>query len=139
MSELDTIVNPLTGGRVILEPKVDVLLYSKAKATSVGKVLALELILLHLEPSLKDLQGLFPTNLGKRKTQPMLVQWETVYTTNFRLDVTSRNGSQRLPVYYKICTRNKPTFPCARQRRKGNIMLLYSTRAVCYLVLEDSP
>lgn len=48
----------LTGGWVVLEPEVDVLLDTKAKASSVGEVLALKLVLLHLESSLKDLQRL---------------------------------------------------------------------------------
>lgn len=51
-------VELLTGGWVVLQPQVNVFLDPKAKASSVGEVLALELVLLHLESSLKDLQCL---------------------------------------------------------------------------------
>lgn len=53
----------LTGGWVILQPEVDVFLDTKAKAARVGEVLAPELVLLHLEPSLKDLQRLVAADL----------------------------------------------------------------------------
>lgn len=53
----------LTGGWVVLQPEVDVLLDTKAKASSVGEVLALELVLFHLESSLEDLQRLVTAHL----------------------------------------------------------------------------
>lgn len=39
------------------------LLDTEPEATGVGEVLALELVLLHLEPSLEDLQRLVPADL----------------------------------------------------------------------------
>lgn len=59
----------LTSGRVVFESKVDVFLDTKAEASRVGEVFALELILLHLQPSLKDLQRLVAPDLdGQRPT-----------------------------------------------------------------------
>ena len=57
------IIVALTGGWVILQAEVDVLLNSEAKAARVGEVLALKLVLLHLKPSLKDLQRLLSADL----------------------------------------------------------------------------
>lgn len=53
----------LTSGRVVLQPKVDVFLYSKPEAASVREVLALELVLLYLESPLEDFKCLLATNL----------------------------------------------------------------------------
>lgn len=63
----------LTRGWVVLQAKVDVFLDTKAKASGVGEVLALELVLLHLEPTLEDLQRLVAADLRHRipnKHQP---------------------------------------------------------------------
>lgn len=54
----------LTGRWVVLKTEVDVLLDSEAKAARVGEVLALKLVLLHLKPSLKDLQRLVSADLS---------------------------------------------------------------------------
>lgn len=62
-------VSFLTGGWVVLQPEVDVLLDTKAKASSVGEVLALELVLLHLESSLKDLQRLVTAYLREARPE----------------------------------------------------------------------
>ena len=53
----------LTGRWVVLTPEINVLLDSEAKAARVGEVFALKLVLLHLKPSLKDLQRLFSADL----------------------------------------------------------------------------
>lgn len=53
----------LTGRWVVLQSEVDVFLDAKAKATGVRKVLAFELVLLHLKPSLKDLQRFVAAHL----------------------------------------------------------------------------
>lgn len=43
---------------------------TKAKASRVGEVLALELVLFHLEPALKDLQGFFAADLRQNHSIP---------------------------------------------------------------------
>lgn len=58
----------LTGGRVVLQTEVDVLLDTKAEASSVREVFALELILLNLQPSLEDLQCLVSADLHNHTT-----------------------------------------------------------------------
>lgn len=62
----------LTGGWVVLQSEVDVFLDTKAKAAGIGEVLALELVLLHLKPSLKDLQRLIAADLRIKKVSTEL-------------------------------------------------------------------
>ena len=50
------------GGRIVLEAEIDVLGDAKAKAAGVGEVLLLQLVLLHLKATVKDLVGLEATD-----------------------------------------------------------------------------
>lgn len=68
----------LTGGWVVLQSEVDVFLDTKAKAAGVGEVLALELVLLHLKPSLKDLQRLIAADLCNQVSSTGVIQHQAV-------------------------------------------------------------
>ena len=56
----------ITGGRVVFESQVNVLVDSESKVTSGRKVFLLQLILLHLESSVKNLIGFESTDLKRR-------------------------------------------------------------------------
>ncbi len=53
----------LTSGRVILQTQIDVLGDTETKASSTGEVLLLQLVLLYLEATVKNLVGLETANL----------------------------------------------------------------------------
>lgn len=50
------------GGRIVFKTQIDVLSDTKTKATSTRKVLLLQLILLHLQATVKDFVGLEATD-----------------------------------------------------------------------------
>lgn len=85
----------LTGGRVVLESEVDVLLDTEPEATGIGEVFALELVFLHLEPSLEDLQRLVAADLHHSVHHNTTNQesYLTVYSP--RIGVGSPRGSRQ--------------------------------------------
>lgn len=70
-----------TSGWIIFQSKIDVLIDTKAEATSVGEVFSLKLILLDLQATVEDLLSLLATNLTFYKD------------ISIRQDITGKEGN----------------------------------------------